>query len=97
MDVAMEMVMTVTPTAAETVGATIFELMERNEKANWRRTSVAPVNAGDWRSRMDRAAQQEARDLTQLRRTISKIANMLDAHTALPEGQWGGMKTSLDK
>jgi len=87
----------VTPIAAETAGATIFEPMERNENGKRRRRSEAPATAGDWRSRMERATQQQAREVAQLHRTIAKMANMLDAQTALQEAQWRGMKTWLEK
>jgi hypothetical protein len=42
---------------------------------------------------MERAAQQQAREIAQLHRTIAKMANMLDAQTALQEAQWRGMKS----
>ena len=100
MDVAMEMATTVTPIATETTGATIFEPMERNENGKRRRRSEAQATSlapGDWRSRMERAAQQQAREIAQLHRTIAKMANMLDAQTALQEAQWRGMKTWLEE
>jgi hypothetical protein len=37
---------------------------------------------------MERAAQQQARELAQLHRTVAKMANMLETHTALQEVQW---------
>ena len=96
MDVAMEMATMLTPIAAETTGATIFEPMERNENGKRRRRSKAPATAlapGDWRSPMERAPQQQAREIAQLHRTIAKMANMLETQTALQEVQWRGMKT----
>jgi len=53
MDGAMEMATTATAIAAGTAGATIIELMERNENGKYRGRSEAPVTAGDWRSRME--------------------------------------------
>ena len=97
MDVAMEIAMMGTPITAETAGATTFEPMERNENGKWRRSSEAQATAGDWRSRMEREAQQQARKIAQLHRTIAKMANMLAAQTALQEAQWQGMKTWLAK
>jgi len=66
MDVAMEIATTATSIAAETAGATIFEPMERNENRKCRRRSDALATAGDWRSRMERATQQQAREIAQL-------------------------------
>ena len=88
MDVAMEMVTTVTLIATETMGATIFEPLERNENGKQRRRSEAPATTlapGDWRSRMERAAQQHACEVAQLHRTIAKMANTLDTQTAPQE------------
>ena len=45
MEVAMEMVTTVTPIAAETTGVTIFEAMERNKNGKRRGRSEAPATA----------------------------------------------------
>jgi len=42
---------------------------------------------------MQRADQQQARELAQLHRTMAKMANMLERQTALPETQWQAMKT----
>jgi len=90
MDMAMEMAMAVTPIAAETAGADTVEPMERNENGKRTRRSAVPAAAwalGDWRSRMMSAAQQQARELAQLHRTVSNMANMPETHTALPEAQ----------
>jgi len=57
MDVAMEMATEATPVAAETTGATIVEIMERNQNGKRRRRSdaLAPtVTPSDCRSRMER-------------------------------------------
>jgi hypothetical protein len=83
MDIAMEVAMAVTSIAA-------LEPTERNENGKRRRSEV-PATAwalGDWRSRMERTAQQQARELAQLHRTVAKMANMLETHTALQEAQW---------
>jgi len=68
-DVAMEMATTVTPIAAETAGGTIFEPMERNENGTQRKRSEATATAMDRRSGMERAAQQQAREVPQLQNT----------------------------
>jgi len=59
----MEMATTATLIPAVTAGATIFEPMERNENGKRRRRSEAPATAVDWRSRMERATQQQARKI----------------------------------
>jgi len=100
MDEAMETATTVTPMAAATTGVTIVEPMDRNENGKRRRRSEAPATAlapGDWRSRMERAAQQQVRKVGQLHRTIAKMANMLDTQTAFQKAQWPGIKTWLEK
>jgi len=57
MDIAMEMTTAVTPTAVETAGTTIFQLMERNENGIRRRRSQAPatpaIGRAAWRERCD--------------------------------------------
>jgi len=91
MDMAMETATWVTSIAVETAGKDTLEPMERNENRKLRRRSEVPVAAwalGDWRSRMERAAQPQARELAQLHRTVPKMANMLETHTALQEAQW---------
>jgi len=95
MDMAMEVATAVTSIAAGTTCEAAPEPMERNENGKRKRREV-PATAwalGDWRSRMERAAQQQARELAQLHRTIAKMANMLETHTALQEAQWRGMKS----
>jgi hypothetical protein len=61
MDLEMEMMVKVaTPVAVETAGATIVELMERNEHGMQSRRSEALATAmapSPWRSRMDRTMQ----------------------------------------
>jgi len=96
-DVAKEMVMAVIPIPTETAGATIFEPVVRNENGKQGRRCEAPVTALDWRSRIQRAEQQQAREVAQLHRTIAKMAIMLDAQIALQEAQWQGMETWLEK
>ena len=97
MDMEMEMTTAVSSIAAGTAGEATLEPMERNENGKWRMSAV-PATAwvfGDWRSHMERAAQQQARELAQLHRTIAKMANMQETHTALQEAQWRGMKSWL--
>jgi len=99
MDMAKEVATAVTSIATGTAGEAALEPMERNENGKRRRSEV-PATAwalGDWRSRMVRAAQQQARELAQLHRTITKMANMLETHTALQEAQWRGIKSWLEE
>ena len=99
LDMAMEVATAVTSIAAGTAGEAALEPMERNENGKRRRSEV-PATAwalGDWRSRMERAAQPQAHQPAQLQRTISKMANMLETHTALQEAQWRGMKSWLEE
>jgi hypothetical protein len=94
-DMVMEMATAVTSITTETAGEDTLDPMERTENRKQRRRSEVPAAAwalGDWRSRMERAAQQQARKLAQLHRTVPKMANMLEAHTALQEVLWRGMK-----
>jgi len=90
-DVAMEM------TTAETAGATIFELMERNENGKRRRRSEAPATPSDWRSRMERKMRQQAQELTQLHRTVGHLTNLVQAQAAREEAQWLGMRTWMQE
>ena len=46
---------------------------------------------------MERAAQQQAREIAQLHQSVTKMANMLETHTALQEAQWRGMKSWLEE
>jgi len=91
MDVAMEMATAATSIAMETAGATIFELMERNENRKRRRRSEAPVAPSDWRSRMERMIPQQAEELMQLHRTVAHLANLWEVWAAREEAQWQGM------
>jgi len=96
MDMAMAVATAVAAIAAGTPCERTIEPMERNENAKRRRGSDVPATAwalGDWRSRMERAAQQQARELAQLHRTIAQMENMLETQTPLQETQWRGMKT----
>jgi hypothetical protein len=49
----------------------------------------------DRRSRIERTARQQARDVSQLHQIIDRMARMLEAHVAREEVQWRGMKESL--
>jgi hypothetical protein len=68
MDMTMEMATAVTSIAAWTAGKATLEPRERNDNGKRRRSKV-PASAcvlGDWRSRKERAAQQQASELAQL-------------------------------
>jgi hypothetical protein len=102
MDMAMEiaMVTVVTSIGTVTAGEDTLEPMERHEKRKRRMRSEAPAAAwalGDWRRRMEHAAQQQAHELAQLHRTIAKMAIILETHSALQEAQWQGMKSWLEE
>jgi len=99
MDMAIEKVTAVTSITAETAGEATLEPMERNENGKQRRSQVLATAwaLGDWRNCMERAAQQQARELAQLHPTIAKMANMLETQTALQEAQWCGMKKWLEE
>jgi hypothetical protein len=53
MDMATEMTTAATPILAETVGATLFERIERDENRKRRSSIEAPATAGDWRSSLE--------------------------------------------
>jgi len=93
MDVAMEMATAPTSITPETGGATIFELMDRNENGKRRRRSEALEALSDWGSRMERTIRQQAQELTQLHRTVGQIANLVDARAARKEAQRLAMMT----
>jgi len=98
MNMAIEMAMAVTSIAAETSGEDTLEPMDRNENGKRRWRSQVPATAwalGDWRSWMERVAQHQARELTQLHQTVAEMANMQVTHTALQEAQWREMKLWL--
>jgi hypothetical protein len=99
MDMAMEVATAVTSIAAGTAGEAALEPTERDENGKRRRSEVPAIAwvLGNWRSRMERAAQQQARELAQLHRTRAKMAIMLETHTALQEAQWRGMKSWLEE
>jgi len=100
MGMAMEMATVVTSISADNTGEDTPEPMERNENGKRRRRSEVMATATalrDWRSHMERVAQHQGRELAQLHRTIAKMANMLEAQTALQEAQWRGMKTWLQE
>jgi len=53
-DMAMEIATLVTTSATETAGATIFELLKRNENGKRRKRSEAQPAPSDWRSHTER-------------------------------------------
>jgi hypothetical protein len=76
MDMAKEVATAVVAIAAETVREDTLESMERNEIGQRRRRSEFPATAwalGNWRSRMERVAEQQACELAELHRTIAKM------------------------
>ena len=88
---AMEMATVVTSIASETVGATIFEIMERNENGKRRRRSEAAAAPSDWRTPMERTIRQLAQELTQLHRTVGHLTNLCEVRAAREKAQWQGM------
>jgi hypothetical protein len=95
MDMVMQMATAVTSIAAETAGEETLEPKERKVKGKRRRRSEVPAAVWplrEWTSRMERAAQQQARELAQLHRTVAKMPIMLETHTEPQEAQWRGMK-----
>lgn len=91
MVISMEIRTAVIPTAVDTTSMATLEPLERNMNGKLRRRNEAlesVVGPGDWRSRMERTAQQQARELPQLHRTVAKMALMTVTLTALQEGQW---------
>lgn len=99
-DSVTDMATAVTFIPADTAGVYPRELMETNENGTLRSRSEIPAYAGalgNWRSRMKSAAQQQARELPELHRTVSHMANMLETPTALQEVQWRGMKWWLEE
>jgi hypothetical protein len=65
----------------------IFEAMERNENGKRRRRSVTPAAPSHWRSRMQRTIRQQAKELTQLHRTVGHLASLVEARAARLEAQ----------
>jgi len=97
MDAAMEMAMATTSIAAETALATIFEPMERNGNGIRRRRSLAAAAPSDWRGSMERTIRQQAKELTQLHRTVGHLANVLESRAPRKEAQWLGMMTWMQE
>ena len=99
MDMEMEMVTAVRSIAAGTGGEATFEPRAKKENGKQRRSEVPATTWAirDWRSHMGRAAQQQARELEKLHRTITQMANILETHTALPKGQWRGIISWLEE
>jgi len=96
-EVVMEMATVATSIAAETAGATIFELMERNENGKQRRRSEALAAPCDWRIQMERTIRQQAQELTQLHRTAGHLANLWEIWAARNEAQWQGMMAWMEE
>jgi hypothetical protein len=99
-DMAMKLAMAVTSIAAGTADKDTVGPMERNENGMRSRTNEVPATTWalrDLRRHMERAAQQQARKLAQLHRTIAKIANTQETYTILQEAQWHGMKLWLEE
>jgi len=97
MDMAMELMRAVTPTAT---GATTVEAMERNENRKRRRKRDAPATAvapRDFRSRMEKPMRQNVQELTQLHRTFGHLTNLFQAQAAPEYAQWFGMTTWLQE
>jgi hypothetical protein len=91
MDIVMEMATAVTHIAAESAGEDTLEPIRRNENGMQKRRSeirVAACALGEWRSRIERVAQKDDREPALLHRTVAKMENMLERHTAVQEAQW---------
>jgi hypothetical protein len=101
MDVAMEMMaMMATPVAAETVGASIGELMGTNKNGKRRRRSKASATAlatSDWRSHMERTMRQHAQEVTQLHQNVGHQTNLVEAPAAPEEAEWQAMMTWMQE
>jgi len=96
MDVAMEMA-TATGIAVGTVGAGIFELMERNENGKRRMRREDPAAPSDWRSRMESTRRQQALELTQLHQTFRQLANLVESRADREEAQRLAMMTLMQE
>jgi hypothetical protein len=91
MVLAMEMLTALTSIAMETARDGTLQPMQSKEQRTrrWRREFSATAWAfGDWSSHMELGAQQQAPEQAQLHRTISKMAYLLETHTALQEVLW---------
>jgi len=100
MDIALEMGTAMSSIPVETAGADPLEPMERNDNRNWTRRCVVPATKWaheDQRSHMERPAQQQARELAQLHRTVAIMVNKLKKPTTLQVTQWQGMSLWLQE
>jgi hypothetical protein len=97
MDVAMERATAVTSIATETVGATIYEPMERYENGNRRRRSKVPAPTSDWRCRIERTIQKQAQEQTQLHWTVRHLAKLVEAWAVREDAQWLARMTWTQK
>jgi len=71
---------------------------KENGMRRWRREVPATAWAhADLTSCMEQVAQQQARELEQLHRTVATMATMLQTHTALQEARWRVMKSWLEE
>jgi len=97
MNVAMQMATEATSIAAETVGATIFEPMQRNENGKRSRRSDLPPAPSERRSRLKRTIEQQAQELTQLHRTVGHLASLVEVRAAREEAQRLAMMTWMQE
>jgi hypothetical protein len=97
MDLAIKMVTAATAIATETVGATIFDPIQRNENGKRRKRSETTAAPSDWRSGMEQTIQQQAQELMQLHRTVGQLANLVEARAACKEAQQLAMLTWMQE
>jgi len=98
MEMAFEIVMSLTSITVDTAGEHRLEPMEKNENTPLRRRCNVPATTWglrDWRSRMECMAQQQACELAQQHKTGTLMAHMLERQTAPQGKQWRGMKLCL--
>ena len=85
-EMAMEIATALSSIAAETAGEDTLQPREKNANRKGKRRSDVLATAWalcDWMSGMERAAQQQARKLAQLHRSITRMANKLVTNIAL--------------
>jgi hypothetical protein len=87
MQMAHDMVMTVTPSTTHTANTAALEPVEKNDNMMWMKSEdlMYGVDPTYWRSQMMRTAWQQAHELSQQHQTGVKWANLLQTQSALQE------------